>query len=74
MIQATVPAGLGVLFTPWRFDRPLIVAVATISGAVLPLWAMFRRNKVSGASLIPVGLLYGLFAIAIAWMANHYHP
>jgi cation:H+ antiporter len=38
MIQATVPAGLGVLFTPWLFDRPLIVAVATTAGAALLLW------------------------------------
>jgi cation:H+ antiporter len=74
MIQATVPAGLGVLFTPWRFDRPLIAAVATTAGAVTLLWAMFRRNDVSGASLIPVGLLYVLFAIAIAWMAPAHPP
>jgi cation:H+ antiporter len=73
MIQATVPAGLGVLFTPWLFDRPLIVAVATTACAVLLLWSMFRRQKVSGVSLIPVGLLYALFAIAIAVMLNH-HP
>lgn len=74
MIQATVPAGLGVLFTSWRFAPSLIVAVATTAGAVLLLWVMFRRNRVSGASLIPVGLLYAVFAIAIGWMANHHNP
>ena len=71
MVQATVPAGLGVLFTPWRFDRPLIVAVVTTVCAVLMLWTMFRRNKVIGANLIPVGLLYAVFAAVIVWMAGH---
>jgi len=69
MIQATVPAGLGVLFTPWRFDRPLIVAVITTACAVIMLWRMFGLKKVTGASLIPVGLLYAIFAAAIVWMA-----
>lgn len=66
MIQATVPAGLGVLFTSWRFDRPLIAAALTTACAVILLWSMFRRQKVNGWSLIPVGLLYVLFAIAVA--------
>jgi cation:H+ antiporter len=66
MIQATVPAGLGVLFTSWRFDRPLIAAALTTAGAVILLWILFRRQKVKGSSLIPVGLLYVLFAIAVA--------
>jgi len=65
MIQATVPAGLGVLFTPWRFDRPLIVAVATTFSAVSALWIMFRSGKVSGANLVPIGLLYVMFAAAV---------
>ena len=34
MIQATVPAGLAMLFTPWHFDGPLIAAaiVTTFAG------------------------------------------
>jgi cation:H+ antiporter len=71
MIQATVPAGLGVLFTPWLFDRPLIAAVTTTGCAIFLLWTMFRRQNVSGMSLMPVGMLYALFAIAIALMAHH---
>jgi cation:H+ antiporter len=70
MIQATVPAGLGVLFTPWRFDQPLVVGVGTTVCAVLVLWTMFRRDKVSGASLIPVGLLYAVFSVAIVWIEH----
>jgi cation:H+ antiporter len=66
MIQATVPAGLGVLFTTWRFDPPLVIAASTATTAVVLLWLMFRRQRVSGVSLIPLGLLYVLFAIIVA--------
>jgi len=67
MIQATVPAGLGVLFTTWRFDPPLVIAASTATVAVILLWLMFRRQRVSGASLVPLGLLYVLFAIVVAF-------
>lgn len=65
MIQATVPAGPGVLFTTWRFDPPLVIAASTATAAVVLLWLLFRRQRVSGVSLIPLGLLYVLFAIAV---------
>jgi cation:H+ antiporter len=67
MIQATVPAGLGVLFTTWRFDPPLVIAACTATVAVILLWLMFRRGRVNGASLVPLGLLYVLFALAVAF-------
>ena len=67
MIQATVPAGLGMLFTTWRFDPPLVIAAFTATAAVVLLWLMFRRPRVSGISLVPLGLLYVLFAIAVAF-------
>ena len=66
MIQATVPAGLGVLFTTWRFDPPLVIAASTATAAVILLWLMFRRQRVNGVGLIPLGLLYVLFAAVIA--------
>jgi cation:H+ antiporter len=66
MIQATVPAGLGVLFTTWRFGPPLVIGASTATAAVVLLWLMFRRQRVSGARLIPLGLLYALFAFVVA--------
>src|SRR6202140_3608397 len=47
MIQATVPAGLGVLFTTWRFGAPLIAAGLVTTMALLVLWTLFRRRAVS---------------------------
>lgn len=62
MIQATVPAGFGLLFTPWRFDRPLLTASLCTCISVIVLWTIFRRGRVNGWSLIPVSVLYGVFA------------
>src|SRR5580698_8464764 len=66
MIQATVPSALAIFATPWLFDPPLVIAASTASAAVVLLWLMFRRQRVSGMSLIPLGLLYVLFAIIVA--------
>jgi cation:H+ antiporter len=68
MIQATVPAGLGLLFTTWRFDQALIAAELTTATAVVWLWLMFRRERVSGMGLVPIGLLYMLFAIVVVFL------
>jgi cation:H+ antiporter len=71
MIQATVPAGLAMLFTQWRFDRPLIAAAVITTIAVLALWLLFRRRAVSARKLIPVGGLYLVFAAVVLWMQRH---
>jgi cation:H+ antiporter len=68
MIQATVPAGLGVLFTAWRFDGPLIAAGTVTAVAVAVLWSLFRRRAVSAGNLVPVGGLYLLFAAVVMWL------
>jgi len=70
MIQATVPAGLGLLFTTWRFDAPLIAAGIITSVAIAVLWTLFRKNAVSGKSLIPIGALYLVFAAAVVWIRH----
>ena len=65
MIQATVPAALGVMFTPWQFDANLLAAGIITCGAVLMLFAQFRRSAVNALGLIPVCLLYVLFAAIV---------
>lgn len=67
MIQATVPAGLGVLFTTWRFDGPLIAAGTITALAVATLWVLFCRRNVSAKNLIPVGGLYLVFVAVVVW-------
>jgi cation:H+ antiporter len=68
MIQATVPAGLGLLFTSWRFDGPLISAGVVTTAAIAVLWALFRRRTVSAKMLVPIGALYLFFAAAVVWL------
>jgi cation:H+ antiporter len=64
MIQATVPSGLGLLFTPWRFDRPLLVSgVVTTAAIGYLLWAL--RTRVSRARLAAAALFYLVFAAVL---------
>ena len=65
MIQATVPSALGIFFTPWKFDAPLLVSGLVTMAAVIVLWLIFRRGHVRGGRLSPVGLLYGVFAAIV---------
>lgn len=64
MIQATVPSGLGLLFTPWRFDGPLLVAgIATMAAILYLQWAL--RTRISRTRLSAAALFYAAFGIAL---------
>ncbi len=71
MIQATIPSSLALFATPWLFDAPLMVAGVLTGVAVLYLWWLFRRGRVDARWIVPVGLLYGVFAAYIAWHFSH---
>jgi cation:H+ antiporter len=65
MIQATVPSGIGLLFTPWRFDRPLLLSGITTMAAIgYLLWTM--RTRITGARLAAVVGFYLAFAAALS--------
>jgi cation:H+ antiporter len=65
MIQATVPSGIGLLFTSWRFDTPLLLAgVATMASVVYLLW-LFRTHRVTPVRLAGAGLFYVAFALGL---------
>ena len=63
MIQATVPSALGLFFTPWMFDRVLMWAGILTAVAVVILWSFFNRGRVRARALIPIALIYGVFAV-----------
>lgn len=67
MIQATIPSSLALFATPWLFDVPLMAAGVVTMIAVIALWVMFRRGAVNARWLVPVGLLYGVFAVFAGW-------
>jgi cation:H+ antiporter len=63
MIQATVPSALGLFFTPWLFDRVLLWAGILTAVAVVILWSFFVRGRVKAGYLLPISLIYGVFAV-----------
>jgi cation:H+ antiporter len=65
MIQATIPSSLALFFTPWRFDHALIVAGVLTAVAIGYLWWLFQRGHVNARWLVPVGALYGVFAVLL---------
>jgi cation:H+ antiporter len=65
MIQATVPSALGIFFTAWRFDGPLIAAgVTTIVSVLYLLWLM-RTGKVTPMRLLGAAGFYAAFAVSL---------
>jgi len=69
MIQATVPSGLGILFTPWHFDGPLLLSgVVTIIGILYLLWLM-RTKRFTSARLATAAGFYAIFALGLVFIA-----
>jgi cation:H+ antiporter len=69
MIQATIPSGLGILFTPWHFDGPLLLSgVTTIVGIVYLLLLMRTKRFTSTRLAWAIGF-YGLFALGLIFVA-----
>ncbi|HEX6447255.1 MAG TPA: sodium:calcium antiporter [Streptosporangiales bacterium] len=66
MIQATVPSGLGLLFTPWRFDAPLVLAGVVTMAAMAYLIVLLRRGRLTARSLLGAAAFYAVFAIGLA--------
>jgi cation:H+ antiporter len=65
MIQATVPSAIGIFFTPWLFDAPLVLAgIATMASVVYLLWLM-KTHRVTAGRLTVAALFYVAFAIGL---------
>ena len=65
MIQATVPSGIGLLFTPWLFDGPLLLAGAATTASIVYLNWLFRTGRVTPLRLTGAGAFYVAFAIGL---------
>ncbi|MFI5100885.1 MAG: sodium:calcium antiporter [Actinomycetes bacterium] len=66
MVQATVPAGIGLLFTPWKFDAILLSASLATLAAVAYLRTLAAANRLRPAWVTGTAVFYGAFAIALA--------
>jgi cation:H+ antiporter len=66
MVQATVPAGIGLLLTPWRFDDVLATASVATLAAVLYLRTLAATDRLRPAWVTGTAAFYGAFAVALA--------
>ncbi len=65
MIQATVPSGMGLLFTDWRLDHALFWSGAITMAAVTYLLVTMRANRLTPTRLAIAALLYLIFAAGL---------
>ncbi|GHE69414.1 hypothetical protein GCM10014715_24110 [Streptomyces spiralis] len=65
MIQATVPSGLGLLFTKWHFDGALLWSGLITMAAIVYLLLTMRAHKLTPARLAVAAGFYVLFALGL---------
>ena len=65
MIQATVPSGIGILLTSWRFDTPLVLAGAATLASVLYLLWVLRAGRLTAGRLAAATGFYLAFAVGL---------
>jgi cation:H+ antiporter len=65
MIQATVPSAIGLFFTPWLFDAPLVLAGVATFAAVAYLLVVLRTGRLTPGRLAAASLFYVAFAVAL---------
>ncbi len=64
-IQATIPSALGIGFTPWIFDRILLLAGVVTLGSVLLMVILGRLRKLTAGTLL-IGLgTFGAFLTTV---------
>lgn len=66
MIQATVPSGLGLLFTSWHFDHALLWSGLITMAAIAYLLATMRAHRLTPPRLAYAAGFYVLFAVGLA--------
>ncbi|MFD4303772.1 sodium:calcium antiporter [Streptomyces albidoflavus] len=65
MIQATVPSGLGLLFTDWEFDGALLWAGLVTMAAVVYLLLTMRAHRLTPGRLAFAAFFYLVFAVGL---------
>jgi cation:H+ antiporter len=65
MIQATVPSGLGLLFTPWRFTTALVISGITTMVAIGYLLVLLCTGKFNAKTLSVAAVAYLAFAAGL---------
>jgi cation:H+ antiporter len=61
MIQATVPSGIGLLFTSWKFDGPLVLSGVVTAAAMVFMVVAIRNKRAMPLMFVGAGLFYLIF-------------
>ncbi|MEI6623925.1 MAG: hypothetical protein WCP28_18690, partial [Actinomycetes bacterium] len=69
MIQATVPSGLGLLFTPWLFDGPLLLSGLVTMAAIIYLLWLLHRHWFTPGRVACAAAFYAVFAAGLVLLA-----
>jgi cation:H+ antiporter len=65
LIQATVPSAFGLFFTPWLFDRALVVAAGVTFVSIALMWWLLVRRRLSAGKLAWFASLYLAFGALV---------
>ncbi|MFJ1926698.1 MULTISPECIES: sodium:calcium antiporter [unclassified Streptomyces] len=65
MIQATVPSGLGLLFTSWEFDGALLWSGVITMAAIVYLLLTMRAHRLTPGRLAVAALFYAVFGLGL---------
>ncbi|MFK0168543.1 sodium:calcium antiporter [Streptomyces sp. NPDC090306] len=65
MIQATVPSGIGLLFTKWHFDGALLWSGLVTVAAIVYLLLTMRAHKLTPARLTVAAGFYVVFGLGL---------
>ena len=65
MIQATVPSAIGIGFTDWSFDTPLVLAGVATLLSVSYLWWVITHGGITATRLMVAGGFYVAFAAGL---------
>lgn len=68
MVQATVPSGLAIVFTPWAFDGSLLLSSLVTIGAVAFVLGVLLRGRLTAGPLAAAGGFYVLFAALLPFV------
>ena len=68
MVQATVPSGLAILFTPWDLGGPLLLSALATAGAIVFLLVRTLQGHLTPRTLAVTGLGYVAFAAALPFV------
>lgn len=65
MIQATVPSGIGILFTPWKFSAALVLSGLVTMVAIVYVLSLILRRRFTARRLSWAAAFYAVFAIGL---------